>query len=76
MPIQRIPPQQLDGKPVDLAPPCGGSWSRDADGGLTPADEATARAAGLWEEPMPEPTPEPTPEPVAAPASTKKTAKD
>lgn len=31
-------------------PPCGGEWLRDADGGLTPADAATAAAAGLaWQ---------------------------
>ena len=36
-----------DGSPLDLAPPCGGRWLRDADGGLWPADESTARAAGL-----------------------------
>jgi hypothetical protein len=35
------------GKPVEMNPPCGGTWLRDAEGGLTPADEATARAAGL-----------------------------
>lgn len=35
------------GKPVELNPPCGGSWQRDADGGLLPADEQTAKAAGL-----------------------------
>lgn len=28
-------------------PPTGGSWIRHADGSLTPADEATARGAGL-----------------------------
>jgi len=28
-------------------PPCGGNWTRDNDGGLTPADESTATAAGL-----------------------------
>lgn len=35
------------GLPVELNPPCGGSWLRDADGGLTPADQETAEAAGL-----------------------------
>lgn len=35
------------GQPVDLLPPCGGSWVREADGGLMPADESTAVAAGL-----------------------------
>ena len=67
MTIQRIPPQLLDGKPAELTPPAGGSWTRDADGGLTPADEATARGAGLWAEP------EPQPEPAPAPAAPKKT---
>jgi hypothetical protein len=32
---------------LDLPPPTGGSWLRDADGGLTPADKATADGAGL-----------------------------
>lgn len=32
---------------LDLPPPTGGSWIRDADGGLTPADQATAEGAGL-----------------------------
>ncbi len=36
-----------NGKPDHLAPPVGGDWVRDPDGGLTPADEATAKAAGL-----------------------------
>ncbi len=53
----RIPPQLgPTGAPLELDPPCGGSWRRDADGGLSPADESTARAAGLaW---ATEPTPE------------------
>jgi hypothetical protein len=46
-----------DGRPVELTPPAGGSWLRDADGGLTPANEPTAIGAGLdWpaaEEPAP-----------------------
>lgn len=36
-----------DGKPVDLHPPGGSRWIRDADGGLTPADRSTAEAVGL-----------------------------
>lgn len=53
MPDHRIAPQlDADGAPIDLAPPCGGSWIRDADGGLSPADESTAAAAGLaWPAP-------------------------
>lgn len=38
-------------------PPTTGNWLRLPDGGLQPADEATARAAGLFDEP-----------PAAAPA--------
>ena len=34
-------------KGADVNPPCGGSWLRDADGGLSPADADTAAAAGL-----------------------------
>jgi len=57
MPIRRIPPvlHPTTGNPLEMTPPAGGSWTRDADGGLTPADEATARSAGLWVEPAPEP---------------------
>ena len=44
----RIPPQlDAEGKTLELNPPCGGSWLRDADGGLSPADAATAAGAGL-----------------------------
>lgn len=39
------------GQPIDQLPPCGGSWVREADGGLSPADEATALAAGLLNTP-------------------------
>lgn len=67
MPMRRIPPQTVDGQTVEPLPPCGGSWIRDAAGGLTPADEATARSAGLWDEP------EPASEP-AAPVNPKKQA--
>lgn len=34
---------------VEIDPPCGGSWIRNADGSLTPADEYTALASGLYE---------------------------
>jgi hypothetical protein len=48
---RRIEPAlDAKGNPVDQLPPCGGSWLRDADGGLTPRDEATARDAGLLNE--------------------------
>lgn len=46
---QRIEP--TEGNPEPL-PPVGGLWSRDEDGGLRPADRATALAAGLaWADP-------------------------
>ena len=33
-------------------PACGGHWRRDADGGLSPADQGTAESAGLaWPAP-------------------------
>lgn len=41
---ERIAPTEQNPEP---APPCGGQWVRDADGGLRPANEATALAAGL-----------------------------
>ena len=54
------------GKPVELNPPCGGSWQRDADGGMTPADEQTAKAAGLqWGDAPAEPIPGIVPDPVS-----------
>ena len=40
----RIEPTEANPMPD---PPCGGSWTREADGGLVPADEATAIRAGL-----------------------------
>lgn len=40
----RIEPTEASPEP---APPTGGNWLRHADGGLAPADESTARAAGL-----------------------------
>jgi len=44
----RIAPQlDADGRQVELNPPSGGSWLRDADGGLTPLDKHTAEGAGL-----------------------------
>jgi hypothetical protein len=36
-----------DGRAVEIDPPAGGSWLRDPDGGLRPADETTAAGAGL-----------------------------
>ena len=54
MPIRSIPP--IEGQ--EAVPPTSGNWLRAEDGTLTPADEATARTAGLWDdEPAPEPTP-------------------
>ncbi|ACB34505.1 hypothetical protein Lcho_2239 [Leptothrix cholodnii SP-6] len=51
------------GKVIELNPPCGGSWLRDADGGLTPGDAATAKAAGLqWGDAPAEPDPEIVPD--------------
>lgn len=45
---QRIEPRLAEnGHSLELSPPCGGRWLRDADGGLRPADTDTARAAGL-----------------------------
>lgn len=39
---------------LELSPPTGGSWVREPDGGLAPADAATAAAAGLeWPEETP-----------------------
>ena len=36
----------------EAMPPCGGSWQREADGGLRPRDESTAKDAGLhWPAP-------------------------
>lgn len=40
----RIEPTKSAPEPM---PPTGGHWVRHADGGLAPADESTARAAGL-----------------------------
>jgi len=48
VPKTRIEPQfDADGEPLPITPPAGGSWRLDADGGLTPLDESTARGAGL-----------------------------
>ncbi len=49
-PFGRIAPTEANPEPL---PPCGGSWTRDADGGLTPSDLATATRAGLVLEPAP-----------------------
>lgn len=44
----RILPTDANPEPL---PPCGGSWRRGEDGGLSPTDAATAEAAGLaWSE--------------------------
>lgn len=40
----RIEPTKSMPQPM---PATGGKWVRQADGGLAPADESTARAAGL-----------------------------
>lgn len=47
----RIPPTEAAPQP---RPPCGGSWIRDEDGGLTPGDADTAAAAGLAWQPTPD----------------------
>lgn len=46
-PSRILPRTGADGKPLDIDPPAGGSWLRDPDGGLRPADETTAAGAGL-----------------------------
>lgn len=52
MTIQSIPCEDVDNPPN---PTTSGNWQRETDGRLTPADEATARTAGLWQdEPQPE----------------------
>lgn len=51
--LGRIEPTEANPMPD---PPCGGSWNREADGGLAPADLATAIRAGLV--PAPDATPE------------------
>lgn len=52
----------------DIDPPSGGSWLRDADGGLTPGDAQTAKRAGLaWGDEPPDEQPVFTPD--AAPAA-------
>lgn len=43
----RIEPKLVGGMVVDQDPPCGGSWMRDHDGGLTPLDKYAAEGAGL-----------------------------
>lgn len=61
MTIKSIPAPADPEAPTPV-PPCSGNWLRAEDGTLTPADEATARAAGLWEEPAAPETPEPSQE--------------
>ena len=49
----RIEPTEANPEPL---PQSGGQWLRDEDGGLRPADRATAEGAGLdWPEASPEP---------------------
>ncbi len=53
MTFRTIPgPADADAPPVN--PPCSGNWQRLEDGSLRPADEATARSAGLFDEPAPQ----------------------
>lgn len=40
-------------------PPTSGNWIQEPDGGLIPADEPTARTAGLFIDDEPEPFEEP-----------------
>lgn len=44
MTYRRIEPTDQQPEPV---PPTSGNWVREADGGLRPADDETARTAGL-----------------------------
>ena len=45
---RRIEPQlDAQGRPLELNPPCGGEWMREADGGLVPLDRFAAEGAGL-----------------------------
>lgn len=41
---KRIEPTEQNPEPL---PQTSGAWRRDADGGLTPLDEATAKQSGL-----------------------------
>lgn len=59
MPIIAIPVTDPERWPD---PPTSGSWQRLENGSLVPADEATARSAGLWEDPPADPQPETAPE--------------
>lgn len=52
MTIKSIPGPAAPDQPWP-EPPCSGNWRRLPDGGLKPEDEATARAAGLFEETSP-----------------------
>ncbi|MCU0963536.1 MAG: hypothetical protein MUF08_00430 [Burkholderiaceae bacterium] len=45
--VDALPVRLAPRRGVELNPPCGGRWLRDADGGLSPADQETAAAAGL-----------------------------
>lgn len=51
MTILSIPAPSPDDLPD---PPTSGNWQRNPDGSLVPADEATARTAGLWQDDTPE----------------------
>lgn len=65
-PTLRIPPAEGG---ADLDPPCGGTWLRQPDGALVPADSVTeanaARVLGLADSaaPAPEPIPQDPPTP-------------
>lgn len=52
MNFPRIEPTEAIKEPV---PPCSGNWIRDKDGGIRPADEATAITAGLIPNPADQP---------------------
>lgn len=55
MPFSTIPAPTDPKQPLP-DPPTSGNWLRLPDGGLQPADEATARGAGLFiDEPPAEP---------------------
>lgn len=48
LPARIEPLRTADGAAIEVAPPCGGAWLRDPDGGLRPGDAATAAEAGLY----------------------------
>lgn len=59
---KRIEPKEPGHEPM---PESGGTWFRDADGGLTPGDAQTAADAGLAWGDEPEEQPNTDPEAVA-----------